>query len=185
MALDENVLKIWNDARGKGEKELKAAAKELIKLGQDSFKTFISDVGKTLTSEQAKQLADLYARAEARALVGDSSSATRVLGRLNLTARAAANVQRSQSTKKAIAVWDSALKIVSSLATTLASIGSAGLSSLAKVGMEAATGLVDDLAGKAEKAATSKPKKKSTKKKSTKKKKDDSVEDDDVVVEDE
>jgi len=187
MPLDTDVLTIWNNVKGKGEKELKSAAKDLLKIGQDAFKSFLSDVGGALTSEQTKQLADLYARAEARALTGNSASAARVLGRLNLTARAAANVQRSQSIKKAIAVWDSVLKVVSSLATTLASIGSAGLSDLAKVGMDAVSGAVDSVASKAEKAVSSKPKKSTTKKKPAAKKKKKKVEvaDDDVVIEDE
>jgi len=182
MAIDADVMNIWNDVRGKGEKEIKSAAKDLLKIGRDAFNDFVKDVGSTLTSEQTKLLGELYVRAEARALTGNSASASRVIARLNLTARASANVKRSQTTKKAIAVWNSALKVLTSLASSLASLGGAGLADLAKAGLDSAKGAVDGLIDST--TSKSKPKKKKTAKKSTKKKVEETS-DDDIVVEDE
>lgn len=181
MAVEIDVLHIWNDVRGKGEKEIKAAAKDLLKIGRDAFGDFVKDIGGALTSEQTKQIADLYARAEIRALSGNSASANRVIARLNLTARAAANVKRSQTTKKAIAVWNSALKVLSSLASSLASVGSAGLSDLAKAGLDMATEAADDLVSSVSKSDKKEAKKA---KKAKKSKKKDEPKDDDVIVED-
>jgi hypothetical protein len=163
MATTPEAMKILNDLKDKGEKEIRASAKDLLKLGQNAFKGFMSDVKDAVSSEDAKALADLYVRAEARALTGDSLSAARVLGRLNLTARAMANVKRSQQIKSAIAVWDSALKIITSLASKVLSLGGAGLSDLLSVGVDMASKAVEGFVSKAAKV----------------------IDDDDVVVEDE
>lgn len=163
MATTPEAMKILNDLKGKGEKEIRASAKDLLKLGQDAFKGFMSDVKDVVSSEDAKALADLYVRAEARALTGNSLSAARVLGRLNLTARAMANVKRSRQIKSAIEVWDSALKIITSLATKVLSLGGSSLSDLVSVGAGMASKAVEDLVSKADKV----------------------LDDDDVVVEDE
>lgn len=178
MPIADESLDIWNKVKDKGEKELKGAAKDLVKIGRDALNDFLKDIKDTATSDTAKQIAELYARAEANALSGKSVSAMRIIQRLNLTSRAAANVKRSQTIKKAIAVWDSALKVLTTVATRLAGIGSAGLSDLVSAGADAAVDLVD---------SATKPKKSSGKKTSSKKKKTESAskeEDEDIVIDD-
>jgi len=193
MADESDVLKIWDKVKDKGEKEVKSAAKDLLKIGRDAFNDFMKDVRDTVTDEDALKIAELYARAETNALQGAASSASRVIARLNLTARAAANVKRSQSIKKSIAIWDSVLKVITSLAGSLASIGSAGLSDLAAAGLDAAKSFAESTVKSATGNKEAK-KKSSTKKTSTKKKKNDgdtppketspSDGDEDIVIDD-
>jgi len=192
MPISDESLDIWNKVKDKSEKEIRGAAKDLVKIGRDALNDFLRDIKDTVSSDTAKQIAELYARAEAKALSGQSVSAMRVIQRLNLTSRAAANVKRSQTIKKAIAVWDSALKVLITVATRLAGIGSAGLSDLVSAGVDAASDLVDS----AMQPKKSSKKKSSSKKTSSKKKKTEpdpkeaeaeaeaEAEDEDIVIDD-
>jgi len=164
----EDILdKIISD----GEDELKDAAKEVLKIGRGAFQDFLNDIKDDLTSEDAKRLAELYAEAEAKILAYNSTSARRVMKRLNLISRTFYNINRSQNAKRAIISWRQALRILTSLVSRLGSIGAEALSGLAGEAVKAGSDLVDEVAGEAEKALSSKKTKKVKKKKSQKKKK--------------
>lgn len=129
--------------------ELQDALKETINLGRTSILEFIKIGGSVVSPANAKIIADLYLTAETAVLAGNTIYANSIIERLNIAVAAYGTIYKSKSAKRLMAMWQSALSILTKLIRSVGSIASGGLTGLVDVGINAVTDAVNEAATKA------------------------------------